>query len=81
MKKQETKTKGRVIEELPNQMLRVEIPDETQPTHDDVAYRSIICYLSGKMRINKIRVNVGDRVEVVVDPYGGKATNRITRRL
>jgi len=38
-----------------------------------------MAYLAGKMRMNKIRVLVGDRVEVKVDPYGGKG--RIVRRL
>ena len=39
----------------------------------------ILAHLSGKMRLNRIRVLVGDRVEVILDPYGGKG--RITRRL
>lgn len=43
--------------------------------------RQIIAYTAGKMRINKIKVIVGDRVAVEIDPYGGKATNRVIRRL
>ncbi|NTV22134.1 MAG: translation initiation factor IF-1 [Candidatus Yonathbacteria bacterium] len=38
-----------------------------------------IAYLSGKMRLHRIKVLVGDKVQVVVDPYGGKG--RIMRRL
>ena len=40
---------------------------------------SILAHLSGKMRMNRIRVLVGDSVEVLLDEYGGKP--RITRRL
>jgi translation initiation factor IF-1 len=31
------------------------------------------------MRMNRIRVLIGDKVELELDPYGGRA--RITRRL
>ena len=41
--------------------------------------KTILAYLSGKMRIHRIRVLVGDKVEVLLDPYGGKG--RIIRRL
>jgi translation initiation factor IF-1 len=66
--------KGEVIvctvsEALPNILFRV-IPENGD---------EFLAYLSGKMRMNKIRVLVGDRVEVELDPYGGKG--RITRRL
>ena len=40
-----------------------------------------LAYLCGRMKINRIRVLIGDEVEVVIDPYGGKATNRINRRV
>jgi len=39
----------------------------------------ILAYLSGKMRMHRIRILVGDSVEMLIDPYGGKA--RITKRL
>lgn len=39
----------------------------------------VIAYLAGKMRLHRIRVIVGDTVEVLLDPYGGKP--RIVRRL
>ncbi|MBP7846101.1 MAG: translation initiation factor IF-1, partial [Candidatus Pacebacteria bacterium] len=37
-----------------------------------------IAYLGGKMKFNRIRVLVGDKVEVLIDPYGGKG--RIVKR-
>jgi translation initiation factor IF-1 len=60
---------GRVIEALPSTLFKVETP----------AGETIISYLGGKMRVNKIKVLVGDRVTVQVDPYGGKG--RIIKRL
>ena len=39
----------------------------------------LLAYLAGKMRLHHIRVLVGDQVEMVLDPYGGRA--RIIRRL
>lgn len=61
---------GIVDEALPNTQFRVKIEknDET-----------ILAYLAGKMRLHRIKVLVGDRVQLQLDPYGGKA--RITRRL
>ena len=66
--KEETK-KGTVIEAMPNTLFRVVTEDK----------KEIISYLSGKMRMHKIRVLVGDTVEILEDPYGGKA--RITKRI
>jgi translation initiation factor IF-1 len=59
---------GTVTEALPNTLFRVDIGEE----------KEILAYLSGKMRMNRIKVLVGDKVEVLLDPYGGKG--RITRR-
>jgi len=39
----------------------------------------VLAYLAGKMRLHRIRVLMGDQVEMVLDPYGGRA--RIVRRL
>ena len=58
-----------VTEALPNTMFRLELPDG----------KEMIAYLSGKMRMYRIKVLVGDRVEVVIDPYGGKG--RVVKRL
>ncbi len=61
---------GVVTEALPNILFRL-IPEGSE--------EEILAYLSGKMRMHKIRVLVGDRVEVQLDPYGGRG--RIVRRL
>ncbi|MFA6094779.1 MAG: translation initiation factor IF-1 [Candidatus Paceibacterota bacterium] len=63
-------TFGVVTEALPNTMFRVQLDGQ-----DTV----MLTYLAGKMRMNRIRVIVGDKVQVELDPYGGKG--RITRRL
>ena len=57
-----------ITEALPNAFFRVKLQEE-----------EILAYLSGKMRLNRIKVIIGDSVEVVIDPYGGKG--RIIRRL
>ena len=59
---------GTVEEVLPNSLFRVRLPDGELK----------LSYLAGKMRLHRIRVLVGDKVELVTDPYGGKA--RIVRR-
>lgn len=70
-KKQPVKTvNGVVTETLPNTLFRVKI---------DGMDEEILTYLAGKMRLHRIRVLIGDKVEVEVDPYGGKG--RIVRRL
>ncbi|MEK7642483.1 MAG: translation initiation factor IF-1 [Patescibacteria group bacterium] len=61
---------GRVTEALPNALFRIEL---------ESGGSQIMAYLSGKMRLNRIKVLIGDRVELVLDPYGGRA--RIVRRL
>ena len=64
----EVKT-GNVTEAFPNAMFRVSLDGGD----------TILTYLSGKMRLHRIRVILGDRVEVELDPYGGKS--RIVRRM
>jgi translation initiation factor IF-1 len=61
---------GVVEEALPNALFRVKTEESDEP---------ILAYLAGRMRRFRIRVLVGDKVGMVVDPYGGKA--RITKRL
>ena len=58
-----------VTEALPNTLFRVDTGDGN----------IIIAYLAGKMRMHRIKVLIGDKVEVLLDPYGGKG--RITKRL
>ncbi|MCL4427213.1 translation initiation factor IF-1 [Patescibacteria group bacterium] len=51
---------GVVTENLPNATFRVKL---------DKDGREILAHLSGKMRINYIKVIVGDRVKVELTPY------------
>ena len=59
---------GVVEEALPNTLFRVKLPSG----------EVTLAYLAGKMRLHRIKVLVGDRVTLQLDPYGGRA--RITRR-
>ncbi|KKP85615.1 translation initiation factor IF-1 [Candidatus Nomurabacteria bacterium RIFCSPHIGHO2_02_FULL_35_13] len=61
--------KGVITESLPSTLFRVKIEDD----------KEILAYLSGKMRMHRIKVLIGDSVEVVLDSYGGKG--RIIKRL
>jgi translation initiation factor IF-1 len=61
---------GVVEEALPNALFRVKTEESDEP---------LLAYLAGRMRRFRIRVLVGDKVGMVIDPYGGKA--RITKRL
>lgn len=61
---------GKVLEALPNTMFRVKLPDD----------KVILCHLSGKMRMNYIRIMPGDQVRVEVTPYD-QTKGRIIFRL
>lgn len=50
---------GTVMELLPNAMFKVELENE----------HTIIAHTAGKMRKNRIRVLVGDKVQVEMTPY------------
>jgi len=60
---------GTVTEALPNTFFKVKLETNNE----------ILTYLSGKMRLNRIRVLIGDKVKVELDPYGGKG--RVIQRL
>jgi translation initiation factor IF-1 len=60
---------GTVIEALPNTTFRVELEDGA----------TMVAYLSGKMRRFRIKVLVGDTVEVVTDQSREKG--RVVKRL
>lgn len=68
-KQEEVTKKATVIEALPNAMFRLETEDDEE----------LLGYLAGKMKRYHIRVLIGDTVQYVENPYGGKV--RITRRL
>ena len=69
--------RGVVTESLPSTLFRVNIEDKSEGNID--GKKEILAYLSGKMRMHRIKVLIGDSVEVVLDPYGGKG--RIIKRL
>ena len=50
---------GTVLEALPNAMFKVELPNG----------HSILAHISGKLRMNYIRILPGDKVTVEMSPY------------
>ena len=50
---------GKVIEALPNAMFQVELPNG----------HLIMAHISGKMRMNFIRIYPGDKVTIELSPY------------
>jgi translation initiation factor IF-1 len=61
---------GKVIENLPNAMFRVELDNG----------HKILAHISGKMRMHYIRILPGDRVKVELSPYDltrGRITFRV----
>lgn len=61
--------RGVIVEALPSTLFRVKMEDDN----------IILAYLGGKMRMHRIKVLIGDTVEVILDSYGGKG--RIIKRL
>ena len=61
---------GIVIEAFPNALFKVKTAGDGN---------EVLCFLSGKMRLHRIRVLIGDKVAYEVDEYGGKG--RINKRL
>ena len=60
---------GTVIEPLPNAMFRVKLPNG----------KTVLAHISGKMRMNYIRILPGDRVTIELSPYD-LSRGRITYR-
>ncbi len=50
---------GRVLEKLPNAMFKVELENG----------HTILAHISGKLRMNYIRILPGDKVTVEMSPY------------
>lgn len=69
-KKDVIEVEGTVIEALPNAMFRVEL---------DNGHR-VLAHISGKIRLNFIRILPGDRVKLELSPYD-LTRGRIVRRL
>ena len=68
--KKDTTIGAEVTEALPNTFFKVKRDDTGQ---------EMLTYLSGKMRLHRIKVLIGDKVIVEIDPYGGKG--RIVKRV
>jgi len=59
MKISGTRKEGVVIEGLPNATFKVRLDDDSE----------VLAHVSGKMRINFIKILPGDRVTVELSPY------------
>ncbi len=60
MAKQGTiQVEGKVVEPLPNAMFKVELENGHQ----------VLAHISGKMRMNYIKILPGDRVTIELSPY------------
>ncbi|ARP50937.1 MAG: translation initiation factor IF-1 [Oscillospiraceae bacterium] len=60
MSKQDViETEGTVVEALPNAMFKVELQN----------HHMILAHISGKLRMNFIRILPGDKVTVEMSPY------------
>ena len=68
--KQFIEMEGEVLELLPGATLRIRLENDQE----------IIGYLSGKMRMNRIKVLPGDAVKVEMSPYD-LTKGRVTYRL
>jgi translation initiation factor IF-1 len=63
-------SEGKIIEALPNAMFKVELENG----------HSVLAHVSGKMRMNFIRIIPGDKVKLELSPYDltrGRITFRI----
>lgn len=58
--KNKNRTNGKVIDCLPNAQFKVELEDG----------KVVRAYTAGKIRINKIRINLGDSVELEIPSQG-----------
>jgi translation initiation factor IF-1 len=57
---QKNKVNGQVIEALPDTNFKVQLDDG----------REVLAYLAGKMRMNYIKVMLGDKVSLELSPDG-----------
>jgi len=60
---------GKIVDTLPNAMFRVELDNG----------HTVLAHISGKMRMNYIRILPGDKVQVELTPYD-LTRGRITYR-
>ena len=73
MAKQVIEVEGRVVESLSNATFKVELIGEQYKGH------TILAHISGKVRMNYIRILPGDMVTVEITPYD-LTKGRITYR-
>jgi len=66
---QKEKVNGLVIEALPDTTFKIKLEDG----------KEVLAYLAGKLRINYIKVMIGDKVTLELSPDGSRG--RIVRRL
>ncbi len=69
-KEEAIEVEGKVIEPLPNAMFRVELENGHR----------VLAHISGKMRMNYIRILPGDKVKLELSPYD-LSRGRITFRV
>jgi len=69
-KKEVIEVEGTVVESLPNAMFRVELPNG----------HKVLAHISGKIRMNYIKILPGDNVLIELSPYDLNR-GRITYRL
>ncbi len=69
-KEEAIEVEGKILEALPNAMFRVELENG----------HKILAHISGKMRMNFIRILPGDKVKVQLSPYD-LSRGRITFRV
>jgi len=58
-KRDSIEVEGKVLENLPNAMFKVELPNGHE----------ILAHISGKMRMHYIKIMPGDKVTVELSPY------------
>jgi len=70
MSKQDTiELIGTVIESLSNSMFKVQLENGHE----------VLCHISGKIRINNIRIMPGDKVKLAMSPYDLTKARIVTR--
>jgi translation initiation factor IF-1 len=62
MKNQAIRKEGIIVEGLPNASFKVKLDDNSE----------ILAHVSGKMRMNHIKILDGDKVTVEMSPYDNK---------
>ncbi|MDP2860862.1 MAG: translation initiation factor IF-1 [bacterium] len=62
MKNQAIRKEGIIVEGLPNASFKVKLDDDSE----------ILAHVSGKMRMNHIKILDGDKVTVEMSPYDNK---------